>query len=347
MGGSGGSTGKPSRTKMDLDHVAQCAKQWALGYSVHGIFHDPLMIWSGGLPDSTSIIYVLSRAHVGCNIEHWFSPLRGNDANMGWYYTLLTYFMIFMARFHGLKFPLPQYIPLNAPLSIAQKLAEVAQKNNITCKTATSKCVRISVAAQQHNIDLTGVTFYGTSEPATPAKVATIKSSGANFISHYSSTEAGEIGLACANPADVSDVHFLKNNLAMIQRPQEVFDQTVNALHFTTLLPSNPKMMLNVQSDDFGIVEERDCGCPLYQMGLTQHLRQISSFRKLTGGGVTLVGSDMVHILEHVLPSQFGGSLFDYQLVEEETEDGFTKLLLYVDPSVTINDEYALGLNIK
>ena len=50
----------------------------------------------------------------------------------------------------------------------------------------------------------------------------------------------------------------------------------------------------------------------------------------------------MVHILEHVLPSQFGGSLTDYQLVEEETEQGFTKLVLIVDPSVPINDENAL-----
>jgi hypothetical protein len=150
------------------------------------------------------------------------------------------------------------------------------------------------------------------------------------------------MGLACMNPSDVSDVHFLSNNLAMIQRPQEIFDQTVNAFHFTTLLPTNPKMMLNVQFDDYGIVEERDCRCPLYQMGFTKHIHQISSFRKLTGEGVTLVGSDMVHILEHVLPSQFGGSLLDYQLVEEETPEGFTKLILYVDPSVPISDESVL-----
>ena len=80
----------------------------------------------------------------------------------------------------------------------------------------------------------------------------------------------------------------------------------------------------------------------MYDMGFTTHIRQISSFRKLTGEGVTLVGSDMVHILEHILPSQFGGSLLDYQLVEEENEQGFTKLVLYVNPSVSIKDETAL-----
>jgi hypothetical protein len=342
-GRSGGSTGQSTRSKMDLDHVAQASRHMALGYSVHDIFGIPMMVWQGLLPNSSSVTVPLNRAYVGHYVERWFSPLRRNDANVGWYYTLLTYLMIIMSRFHGLKYPFPEYTPLDDPLPIAKALAEAVQRANRACIEATvSKCVRISVVANQHGIDLTGVTFYGTSEPATPAKVETIKSSGAKFAIHYSSTESSTIGLACKNPTSVDDVHFMRNNLAMIQRPKKVFDQTVDAFHFTTLLPTNPKVMINIQFDDFGIVEERDCGCPFYEMGFTTHIRQMSSFRKLTGEGVTLVGSDMIHILEHVLPTQFGGSLLDYQLVEEENEQGFTKLMLYVDPSVPIKDEEVL-----
>jgi hypothetical protein len=92
--------------------------------------------------------------------------------------------------------------------------------------------------------------------------------------------------------------------------------------------------MLNVESDDYGIIETRTCGCPLEGYGYTEHIRQVRSFRKLTGEGVTLVGSEMVRILEEVLPSRFGGSPLDYQLVEEEDERGFTRLTLLVSPSI-------------
>lgn len=343
FGRTGGSTGKATHTKLDLDYMAQSAKYFALNFSIHAIFDVPLIIWWGLLPDYIGVAAVLRRAHTGQTVDRWFSTLRGNDANLGWYYTLLTYLMIYMGRFHFHKFPVPEYVPLDNPLPIAKALAETVQDAGaVILWSTTSKCARVSLVAQQHGIDLTGVTFYGGSEPTTLAKVTTIENSGAKYVSHYGSTETGTIGLACKNPADPTDVHLMRNHLAMIQRPKQIVDQTVNAFHFTTFLPSSPKMLINVQLDDFGIAEERDCGCPLYQMGFTTHLRQMSSFSKLTGEGVTLVGSDMVHILEHVLPAQFGGSLLDYQLVEEETEQGFTKLVLYVDPSVSIQDEEAL-----
>jgi hypothetical protein len=72
---------------------------------------------------------------------------------------------------------------------------------------------------------------------------------------------------------------------------------------------------------------------------LTEHLRQIRSFRKLTGEGVTLVGSEMVNILEEVLPNRFGGSPLDYQLLEEEDDHGFTRLHLVVSPKIKLPDE--------
>jgi len=88
-------------------------------------------------------------------------------------------------------------------------------------------------------------------------------------------------------------------------------DITVDAFHFTTLLPTARKLLLNVESDDYGVVETRSCGGPLESYGYTEHLRQIRSFRKLTGEGVTLVGSEMLRILEEVLPARFGGSPLD------------------------------------
>ncbi len=43
---------------------------------------------------------------------------------------------------------------------------------------------------------------------------------------------------------------------------------------------------------------------------------------------------DIIRILEEVLPGRFGGGPADYQLVEEEAEDGRPRLLILARPSV-------------
>ena len=184
----------------------------------------------------------------------------------------------------------------------------------------------------------------GAGEPPTPAKVTEIVRTGARYVPNYSIVEIGPIGLGCARPSDINDIHVFKDTVALVQYAREVPGSkiAVDAFYFTTLLPTAPKLMLNVESDDYGVIETRSCGCPLQSCGFTEHLRHIRSFRKLTGEGVTLVGSDMIRILEEVLPAKFGGSPLDYQLMEEEDEQGFTRLNLLVSPRIEIADEAAV-----
>jgi hypothetical protein len=167
---------------------------------------------------------------------------------------------------------------------------------------------------------------------------------GARLIPNYALTEAGRVGIGCVRPIDGNDLHFLKDSLALIQYPRQVpgFGFIVHAFSLTTLLPSAPKLMLNVEIDDCGLIENRSCGCPLESLGFSEHLRHIYSFHKLTGEGVTLVGSEMIRILEEVLPARFGGSPLDYQLLEEEDDKGFTRLNLLVSPKINLADEAAM-----
>jgi hypothetical protein len=113
----------------------------------------------------------------------------------------------------------------------------------------------------------------------------------------------------------------------------------VPAFCYTSLLTSAPKLLLNVESDDYGTMDRRPCGCAWEGLGFRTHLRDIRSFRKLTGEGVTLVGSDMERILDELLPARYGGSALDYQFAEEEDERGFTRLTLRVAPQVTLPAE--------
>jgi hypothetical protein len=199
----------------------------------------------------------------------------------------------------------------------------------------------VCLAAEELGIDLTGAVVSGGGEPPTPAKVSAVRRTGARWVSNYIMQEVGQIGCGCAQPLDENDQHLLLDHMALITYPRQVpdFDVVVESFHVTTLLDSARKIMLNVELDDYGVVETRECGCPWDRFGFHTHLREIRSFRKLTGEGTTLIGTDVVRILEEDLPRRFGGSPLDYQLLEEEDERGFTRLSLIVSPHLEIRDE--------
>ena len=204
-----------------------------------------------------------------------------------------------------------------------------------------SRALRVSLAARKGDLDLTGVTFVVGGEPPTAAKAEQIMASGARYFPTYALSEVALLGVGCANPETVNEVHLMKDLFAVISRERTLEDQdvTVSAFSFTTLHPSTPTLMLNVEIDDCGEITQRRCGCPLETLGYTDHLLNIQSYSKLTCEGVTLLGSEMVRILEEVLPARFGGTLLDYQFLEEEGEKGFTRLSIIVSPKIQLSNE--------
>jgi hypothetical protein len=225
---------------------------------------------------------------------------------------------------------------------IARCVAEMLQVHGrCAVNTYISRAVRVIRAAQEAGLDLRGAVFMGSAEPATPAKVRYLEQAGVPFISNYGMVEANRIASSCAQPEDVDDMHLFTDALALFAHPYHVpeFDLTVPAFNLTTLLPTASKVLLNVQMDDYGIVEERHCGCELEAYGYTTHLRQVRSYGKLVGEGVTLIGNELAHILEEVLPGRFGGTPLDYQMVEREDEQGLTRLFVLVHPRLKLEDD--------
>jgi len=200
----------------------------------------------------------------------------------------------------------------------------------------------VCLAARAEGIDLSGVVFRAAGEAMTPAKMDGILASGARAVTNYAMSGVGGTGAGCLRPIGVNDQHLQTHHLAIIQAARRVADREVEALLFTTLLPTAPRVLLNLETDDYGVLEERSCGCPLDELGLTLHVRDVRSFKKLTAEGITLVGTEMEHVLETVLPARFGGSPLDYQLAEEEDEQGFTRIFVNVSPSVRLADESAV-----
>jgi hypothetical protein len=301
----------------------------------------PAAVWFGMPPDLSSLYAILLATRIGQTPRAWFSTPAGLGARPALKFGLVGRAFPVLSRLYGASIPDPVPLELERAGVLADWAVErVKADGGCRITTHVSKVLRICLAAAERGLDLTGTVFYCSGEPPTPAKVRGITATGARVVPTYFFMETGAVGYGCGNPADENDIHLFSDMLALIRYPATTPALApVESFHFTTLLPTAPKILLNVESDDSGLIEERPCGCLLESCGFTQHLREIRSYRKLVGEGVTLIGVEMVGILEDLLPARFGGSALDYQLVEEEDDRGFTRMTLAISPCVGVLDD--------
>ena len=345
-GSTGGSTGRRgSRVDTDLDNLMSQAPHVLIARYVHGVFGRPICVWHGSLPDSTGIGIFLRAVPTGSYPARWCTPITGKAASPALRFRMATGYLLAVSRLMGVPCPRPEPLPVERAVEIARWAnAAVSEHGGCEVTTTISLAVRVAMAAHDAGIDMTGATFVCGGEPFTAAKNAAIRRVGASAVPLYISEDTGPMGIPCVDPVEENDQHLLEDNLAVIQHPREVYGSgvEVDAFYFTALQARSSKVLLNMESDDYGIVEERDCGCALHELGYRRHLRGIRSFGKLTGEGVTLVGSEMLRVLEEVLPQRFGGTPQDFQLLEDEDADGLTRLTLLVHPDLDVAREEEL-----
>ena len=336
-GSSGGSSGRPTRLRVSLAHAAQQAPHWALWFAAHGVLASPLIFWTPFHAGMAS--RQLLCAKFGQRAVKWFTMASGGSLKDRAHSVLIT----LMVRRAG-RLPAPEPAPLDEPWPIAEYLLRLLdQDTRPAVNTSPSAAVRIALAAQDRSRSLTGVTFLLGAEPLTRARKQTIESSGARAVPCYGFSEGGGVGAQCPAPREDDEVHVFLDAFAVIAHSRPAGDgSAVNAYLLTSLRPAVAKIMLNAEIGDFGFLEARRCGCTWDTLGWTTHLHTIRSFDKLTGEGVTFVGADLFRLLEEVLPRQFGGSVGDYQLLEEQDARGLPRYVIVVSPSVGAVDEAAL-----
>ena len=123
--------------------------------------------------------------------------------------------------------------------------------------------------------------------------------------------------------APATPEHLAQEALALSARV-DVGRVVLDSLLVTSLRATAPLVLLNVSLGDQAVVAARACGCPLEDLGWTTHLHTIRSYEKLTAGGMTFLDTDLVRVLEEVLPTRFGGGPTDYQLEEAPREPGWS-----------------------
>jgi hypothetical protein len=333
---SGGSRSAGRRTLVDLDGIGAENAHWPVFHEAFGVANAPTAVWVPAPPGYGGLWNVLARARLGKVTERWFSHNAIGRRATSLRDALLTRTTVLAGRLWGPGIPMPEHVPLDDAEPVARWLTDKAEAGTPAALiTYPSSAVRVCGTARELGLDISGTFFMVGGEPFTDDKARAVAAVGARAASNYSMTELGMIGSPCATPIAPDDVHLLPFRVGVVQRSRTVdpSGEQIGALFLTSLLPTAPKLMLNVESGDYGVIEERTCGCPFGALGLSRHLRGIRSREKLTTEGMTFLGSELIELVERTLPKRFGGQAADYQLVERETA-GLRKVEVVINPRI-------------
>jgi hypothetical protein len=290
-----------------------------------------------GVPGGAAIVNVLEFCKGGHPPARWFAQVDPSTPGIHPRYVWSGRALRWGARAAGVALPPVETVSLGDPTAIARWMSATRRAGGVPhLWTYASAAVRVSQAALEAGIDLEGAQFTMGGEPSTAARQEVVRRAGATGWPRYGATETDIIAFACQAPGAPDDMHLLHDRRAVIQPGGDDRGARLPAatLLFTSLLLSDPLVLLNVSLGDQAVMAETDCGCPLERLGWRTHVRDVRSFEKLTAGGMAFLDVDVIRVLEGDLPARFGGSPMHYQLVEDEGPDGRPRLRLRVDPAV-------------
>jgi hypothetical protein len=340
-GGSRGVGGVGRRVTVDLGLLAHEAAYDFVFLSALDALKRPMAMWRPVPPAGAGIKILLRHAKIGLLFERWFSQTESKLSRENARYHLFIRAAVALSRLCGRPLPRPEHTPLEQTVTVARWLAQkTAQGTPAYLEANAGATVRACLAAREHGLDISGTLFRIGGEAFTEARARIIAESSARALCHYNMDEIGRLGVACAEPVALDDVHVAVDKVALLQRERHFGpgEPSVGALFCTTLHSAAPKIMLNVEVGDYGVLSERACGCSFGALGFTYHLHGIRSYEKLTSEGMQFTGGELLRLIEEVLPARFGGHPTDYQLVEEE-EGGLSRVSILVSPRLGHVDE--------
>jgi hypothetical protein len=341
---SSGSRGERTAAGIDLAHLRDQAVGLCLFLEARGAAR-----WVHahcGVPGGSALHAMLRLSAAGLPPRAWFSHVDPATPDLQARYRWSVRVVRWGSWLAGRPFGYPRYVRPDDPDPIIEWIVQVRRAGLVPHLRATpSTAVLISQAALDAGIDVRGTEFTVGGEPLTPTRAATIARAGVAAVPQYASVESGHVGYGCLAAAAADDHHLLSDLQAVVQPGADGAGTGLppEAIMLTSLRRSAPFILLNVSSGDMARADDRSCGCPLEGLGWRTHLHTIRSHEKLTTAGMTFLDTDLIRVLEEVLPSRFGGGPTHYQLVEEEGPDGRPLLRLLVHPAVGSVDPEAVA----
>ncbi|MFC2171788.1 hypothetical protein ACFLU6_04050 [Acidobacteriota bacterium] len=336
---SGGSRSQGTPVVFDLDFIKDCALNTGLALHMRG--GDGWLKSTWEVPGGGALFSLLEFSKFGLPPARWFSQLDPDRKELDPRYRWINRALKWGASLAGIPMPPPQYVPLEDPTPIVRWLSGFLKEGKTPYLLTYPSCaLRVCQTALDAGIDLEGAHITIAGEPCTQRRLDIIRSTGATVFPKYAIMETGPVGYGCLAPEASDDIHLMSDLHAVIRAGER--DENglpPGSLLFTSLMPSAPIVLLNVSMGDQADLVRRSCNCPLAKLGWDLHLHSIQSFEKLTCGGMSFMDSDIVRILDEVLPARFGGGPTDYQVVEGEEVSGDPMLTLIARPRLGTLDE--------
>lgn len=331
---SGGSRSAGTSVSFDLNFLRECSADTGLALHVRGGDAWRKATWE--VPGGGALFSLLEFSRFGAPPDRWFSQLDPAEGGLHPRYRWANRGLAAGAALVGFPMPRPEHVPLEDPAPIVRWMAGTLRGGRTPYLLSyPSSALRVSREALRAGVDLRGAQMTIAGEPCTANRLETIRSTGAAVYPKYGIMETGPVGYGCLDRGEPDDVHLLDDLHAVILPREAGADGSGGGtVHFTSLSPSAPLLLLNVSMGDTAVMTERDCGCALRRLGWRRHLHSIRSPEKLTCGGMNFMDTDVIRVLEVDLPARIGGGPTDYQLLEEEGPDGTPALRLLAAPRI-------------
>lgn len=330
---SSGTRSAGTPVMIDLEFIRACAANAAISLSARSMERWAQTSWES--PGAGLRFRTVKYAFCGLPPPATFSQIDPRSNAIPAYFRWNLRLLRWVSTVAGRPLPWPQHAPLDNPRPIVDWLQRRRRAGEVPYVHAfTSSAVIACRWAIDNGVDISGSWFVLQGEPVTAAAIATVRRAGCRAIPRYGTMEVGAIAYGCAHGDHADDMHLVANMHGLIQAGEAgaAYGLPPKAVLITSLHAQAPFVMLNLSMGDQAEMSDRVCGCPLEKAGWTTHVWNVRSFEKLTGGGVTLHGTDVIHVLSEILPAKFGGVQTDYQLAEKLGAHGEALLELVVHP---------------
>ena len=347
----GGLPGRSSGTRSAGTEVAYTwpfleeeAATECLLYEMHGVGSTPAAMWLPGPPGIAGLHNLLLHLKMGRPPARWFSHTPVPRWTSSPFSRMALTFLLSASRACRLPAPTPEHLPIDRALDAAHWLSAARDLHRIgSLKTYASSAVRVATAARDAGLDLSGCVIFAGGEPLTAERRRFIESTGLSVQPRYVTTESGLVAGACGRTeGDAPDaMHVYQDRLALIAGPRDavVQGQHLRSLAFTSLSLHTPRVLLNAELGDFGVLTNRECLCVFGSLGMHQHVSHVASPEKLTGEGMNVAAIEL-HRIVGALVAVAGGSPDDYQLRTGHDGRGLSTITIVIHPSIAgIEDE--------
>ncbi|MBZ5606462.1 MAG: hypothetical protein LAO79_29585, partial [Acidobacteriia bacterium] len=221
------------------------------------------------LPSTLGLLSCIGSIRLGYRDEKWFA--FGGSLLANGHYRAITSVIVSALRAAGAKVPYPTYLTKD-DFSPAAEYVAARKKQGvpIALHGMVSAAARVAGAAIDRGLDVRGTVAVVTGETLTDSKRELIESAGIEVFPIYTTSDFGQIGVPCHEMNSGDCVHIAMPSVALVARPAPSLwgdGELLNSLHVTSVLPFAPRVLINVEMGDTGIIELATCDCEFSRLG--------------------------------------------------------------------------------